>query len=74
MKRTRCAGSGLIAGLAAAAAASRITAELLSGISPFDPLSYAGAAILLGAAILAASLLPAFRAGRADPLRRLRSD
>ena len=65
---------GLAVGLAIAALASRVVAALLYGISPLDPVSYAGAAALLLATVLAASLLPARRASRLDPMATLRSE
>ena len=63
----RIAVVGLAAGLAVAAAASRLAAQLLFGISPLDPLSYTFAAAILAAAVLAASAVPAERAARVDP-------
>jgi len=70
----RIAAIGLALGLATAALASRILTALLYGISPLDPVSYAGAAALLLATVLAASLLPARRACRVDPMTTLRSE
>jgi ABC-type lipoprotein release transport system permease subunit len=43
-------------------------------VTPLDPLSYAAAAALLGAATLAASWLPARRAARLDPSVVLRCE
>jgi predicted permease len=71
---TRIAAIGLTVGLAIAALASRVVAALLYGISPLDPVSYAGAAALLFATVLVASLLPARRASRLDPMATLRSE
>jgi predicted permease len=66
--------AGLGAGLAVAAAASRLAAQLLFGVSPLDPLSYLAAAALLGAVALAASAVPARRASRVPPSISLRSE
>ncbi len=71
---SRIAILGLAAGLAAAAAASRLAAQLLFGVSPLDPLSYAAAASILAAAVLAASAVPAERAARVEPMAALRSE
>ena len=70
----RLAAVGLVAGLAAALAASRLATPLLFGVSPVDPLSFAAAALLLAAAVLTASAVPAERAARVDPMTALRSE
>jgi ABC-type antimicrobial peptide transport system permease subunit len=45
---------------------------MLYGVSPLDPLAYAGVLVLLIAAAAAASALPARRAARVDPVTALR--
>jgi len=70
----RLAMLGLGAGLVAAAAASRLAEQLLFGVSPLDPLSYAAAGIVLAAAVLAASTVPAERAARVAPMTALRTE
>jgi predicted permease len=65
---------GLAAGLAAAAAITRLAAGFLYGVSALDPVSFGGAALLLGAVALAATWLPARRAARIDPAIALRSE
>ncbi len=68
------AGVGVALGLAAALAGSRLLASLLFGVAPRDPDTYAGVVILvLGVAALA-SLVPALRATRADPVASLRAE
>jgi ABC-type lipoprotein release transport system permease subunit len=47
---------------------------LLYGISPVDPMTYAGAALALLAVAALAAFLPARRAAAADPSRALRED
>jgi predicted permease len=62
---------GLAIGLGAAALSLRLLRRLLFGVSPVDPVSLAaGAAVLLGAVLLA-TLLPARRATRVEPARAL---
>jgi ABC-type antimicrobial peptide transport system permease subunit len=66
--------TGVILGVAIAAAASRWMSSLLFGIRPFDPVTY-GVVILMVAAVVAlASWLPARRAARIDPLTLLKRD
>ena len=66
--------SGLLAGLALAAALSRSAAAMLHGISPFDAQIYISVSGLIVLVVLAASLVPAWRASRVDPTVALRQD
>jgi predicted permease len=67
-------GVGLALGLTAGLAASRVIESMLFGLSPADPLTFgAVAAILFGVGLLA-SLLPALRAARVDPMTALRAE
>lgn len=68
------AGIGVLVGLAAAAALTRLLRGLLYGIAPTDPLAFGAAALLLVAAAVAASWIPARRASRVDPMVALRSE
>jgi putative ABC transport system permease protein len=63
---------GVVAGLAASLAVTRFMSGLLYGVSPTDPLTLAGVALLLACVALLACLLPARRATRVDPLEALR--
>jgi predicted permease len=65
---------GIAAGLALALAAAPRLAPLLYRVSPADPLSIAVAALFLMIVALLASLIPALRATRVDPMRALRQE
>jgi ABC-type lipoprotein release transport system permease subunit len=58
---------GLAAGLLLAAGASLVLRSELHGLSPADPLAYLGVLLLMLAAGVAASALPAHRAARTEP-------
>ena len=68
------AAIGLAAGLAGAWAATRGLRTLLYGVTPADPATAAGVALLLLGVALAACWLPARRATRVDPLVALREE
>jgi ABC-type antimicrobial peptide transport system permease subunit len=65
---------GLVVGFGLAAAGAQLLRSFLYGLSPFDPIAYAGiGAILLGAAAVA-TWIPARRATRIDPAATLRCE
>ena len=68
----RLAVPGTAVGLVAAGLLSRAVRGMLYGVGPVDPLSYAGAAVLLVAVAVAAAWVPARRAARVDPAGALR--
>jgi ABC-type antimicrobial peptide transport system permease subunit len=68
------AGAGAAAGLAAAAGLTRLMKSVLFGISPVDPLTYAAVPLVLIAAAVLASYLPARRAASVDPVETLRAE
>ena len=70
----RLAGLGVAVGLALALTTTRLMSALLFGTSPTDVATFAGAATLLSAIAIAASLVPALRASRVDPLVALRDE
>ena len=68
------AALGLAVGLAGGFALTRSVSSLLFETVPLDPATHAGVAALLLSAALLASVIPAWRAARIDPLAALRSD
>jgi predicted permease len=65
---------GAVVGIAAAAGLSRLVASRLFGLSSTDPVTYAAVALLLITVAVLASLLPARRAAKVDPMVALRSE
>jgi predicted permease len=65
---------GIAAGLVLALAATPQIAPLLYRVSPADPVSIAGAALFLIVVAALASLIPALRATRVDPIVALRQE
>jgi predicted permease len=63
---------GMTAGLILTFVCARALASQIYSISPLDPLTYGGVGLLLVAVTLAASYIPARRAGRVDPMVTLR--
>jgi predicted permease len=66
--------SGLGLGLVLGLATGRLLQGHLFGITPEDPLTYAVVGLVLLAAGLGASFVPAWRASRVDPLTALRAE
>jgi putative ABC transport system permease protein len=63
---------GLAGGMMVALAMPRLVSSLLVGVSARDPLSYAGALLVLGVVALVACALPARAAARVEPVEALR--
>jgi ABC-type antimicrobial peptide transport system permease subunit len=64
--------TGVVLGLAGAAALTRLLQSQLFGIASTDPLTFASVALGLLAVATVATLLPALRATRVDPVQALR--
>ena len=71
---TRLVVAGVAIGVGLSLGATRLVSSLLFGVTPNDPLTLAGAAVLLAAVALAAGAIPARRAARLDPMAALRED
>jgi len=66
-RMARLVAIGAVVGAAVSVWASRFVAALLYGLEPGDPLTIAGAVVLLTTIALMAAWLPARRAARIDP-------
>ena len=66
--------AGLVAGTILAAATGRSLAGLLYGVGPYDAATFATVIVVVALAALAASVVPARRAARLDPLTALRAE
>jgi putative ABC transport system permease protein len=63
---------GVALGAVASLGLTPLFRTFLAGVSPFDPVAFAAAAVLLMLVGLAASYVPALRSSRLDPMRALR--
>ncbi len=70
----RVALLGCLAGLALAALSTRLLAGMLFGVSASDSLTLGGVVAIVMAVSIAASLIPAVRASRVEPMQVLREE
>jgi predicted permease len=68
----RLVALGMVFGLGGAFVLTRVLQKMLFGVSASDTLTFAGAAVVLGAVAIVATLIPASRAARIDPVTALR--
>ena len=67
-------GAGILLGAIGAFVSMRFLATLLYGVSPFDPLTFAGVAAMVVVLGGMASLVPSLRAARVDPMLAIREE
>jgi putative ABC transport system permease protein len=63
---------GLAIGTIAALALGRLVTSLVFGVKPTDPLTFVAVALLLVFVALLATIVPAYRAAKVDPMVALR--
>jgi putative ABC transport system permease protein len=68
------AGGGVVLGLCAAVALTRLISGMLFQVSPTDPVTFAAITITLALTAVLAAATPAHRAVRVDPMVALRAD
>jgi predicted permease len=70
----KLAGIGVTIGLLGASLLTRILTGMVYGVGTRDPATFAAVAGLIGAVAVGASLIPALRAARVDPLTAMRAE
>jgi putative ABC transport system permease protein len=68
------ATAGLVLGLGAAVASTRLMQAILFGVEPLDPITFATMPVVLTAAAVLATYLPARRATLVDPVETMRAE
>jgi predicted permease len=71
---SRLAIVGVALGVVGSFGLAGVLKGMLHGVTPSDPAAFAGAVIVLGVVAIMASLVPALRAARIDPITALRQE
>jgi ABC-type antimicrobial peptide transport system permease subunit len=66
--------AGVVGGLVGALVASLLLRSLVYDVSPFDPWSLLGAVVAIALMVVGASVVPALRATRVNPIDALRNE
>ncbi len=70
----RLSAAGVALGIAGALAVTRVMTSMLVGVQPTDPLTIAAIVVLFSIVAVVASLVPARRASRLDPMSAIRHE
>jgi putative ABC transport system permease protein len=70
----RVVAAGLILGLVAAAALAQSIGSFLFGVQPLDVVTFVAVAVVLGLSATVATMIPALRAARVDPVQAFRNE
>ncbi|MBT8404681.1 MAG: FtsX-like permease family protein, partial [Gemmatimonadetes bacterium] len=73
-RAVQLAAVGLLLGLLLAIPGAAVLRSMLFGVGSGDPVTFIGVSVLLLVVAVAAAAIPAWRAGRCDPARILRTD
>ena len=65
---------GIVAGVAAALALTKVLGAMLYQIGPRDPLSFLAATLAVAVTALVATMIPAMRAAKVDPIIAMRTE
>jgi len=70
----RLGAVGLAIGIVGGLVGARLMSSLLFEVSPFDPVVFVSASVVLAGVIWISLLIPAWRATRNDPIHALRAE
>jgi ABC-type antimicrobial peptide transport system permease subunit len=70
----RMTGIGIVAGLLLASGVTRVLSGFLYGVSPLDPVAFAGVSLALAVTAVLACFVPARRAATVEPMVVLRAE